>query len=547
MAARHKSPGSTKGRHCKLLKGRLVLHILLLLIGAQLAIVLNGAYNHSFIDDNVDHGGSANSLANLERNRVESAVAKKTLQKSQMDLGHETELGLPVGTFNNHPVYYRENDKRDLFHSTVHCVGETFSTDRPWAHRSCEFRNLCFDLDEQEFVLFRSDTEKRLSQALDAVFNNSRFPTSTYSMQNMTVSIGGINPKWGRRGKSSGNAMEWFPTIIDSSDVSETGFYELPAKSVLVPFHSFAGFNVGHLVWDDFMPVYTLMSIFQLLDDSVPILVRYVLRIPTGRGLWATCDVRDEQFNDCKTMFAKFLPTMGISPDHFRSSRESFLQLEKGQRRSKYVCAPRGAAGIGMLTDHGQKFHGWEKADYAYSVNSGKGALFYNFRNFMMNNLEIDNVPVSKSPFRITFSILSSTRAPRETDFRNEISLVQKEFADNPNVVVEAFQFAKMSLVEQVKIASQSSIIITACGGGAVTSMFLPKGASLIVYYDENGGIKGNQHTGEPALLDWDYLNNAAYIRTHWLPIRKRKREENMAALVQLIHNELEVISHHDV
>eukprot|EP00978_Attheya_sp_CCMP212_P041733 scaffold243098_cov46-Attheya_sp.AAC.1 len=275
---------ATKGRHCKLLKGPLVFHILLLLIGAQLAIVLNGAYNHSFIDDNVDHGGSVNSLANLERNRVESsAVAKKKLLKSQMDLGHETELGLPVGTFNNHPVYYRENDKRDLFHSTVHCVGETFSTDRPWAHRSCEFRNLCFDLDEQEFVLFRSETEKRLSQALDAVFNNSRFPTSTYSMQNMTVSIGGINPKWGRRGKSSGNAMELFPTIIDSSDVSETGFYELPAKSVL------------------------------LLDNSLPILVQYVLRLPSGRGLWRRGDVSptsglllkaiDDLAKSCLTIF----------------------------------------------------------------------------------------------------------------------------------------------------------------------------------------------------------------------------------------------------
>jgi hypothetical protein len=539
---------ATKGRHCKLLKGRLVLHILLLLIGAQLAIVLNGAYNHSFIDDNVDHGGSANSLANLERNRVESAVAKKTLQKSQMDLGHETELGLPVGTFNNHPVYYRENDKRDLFHSTVHCVGETFSTDRPWAHRSCEFRNLCFDLDEQEFVLFRSETEKRLSQALSALSKHEKFPESIYSMQNMTVSIGGINPKWGRRGNASGNAMEWFPTIIDSSDVSETGFYELPAKSVLVPFHSFAGFNVGHLVWDDFMPVYTLLSIFQLLDDSMPILVRYVLRLHTGRGLWATCDAGDEQFNDCKTMFAKFLPTMGISPEHFRSSRESLLQLEGGQsRRSKYVCAPRGAAGIGMLTDHGQKLHGWDKLDYEYSVNSGKGALFYNFRNFMMNNLEVDNVPLSKSPFRITFSIMSSQRSPRLTAFSGQVSLVRKEFADNPNVIVEARMFSKMSVVEQVKLASQSSIIITSCGGGAVTSMFLPKGASLIVYYDELGGQQGNRKTSNPALLDWDYLNNAAYIRTHWLPIRKMSDQENMAALVQLIHNELEVISHHDI
>ena len=76
-----------------------------------------------------------------------------------------------------------------------------------------------------------------------------------------------------------------------------------------------------------------------------------------------------------------------------------------------------------------------------------------------------------------------------------------------------------LSLKDQVSIASNSAMYITAAGGGAVTGMFLPKGASLIVFYAVDGGRLRNKPTGLPALLDSDILNNLSYIRVHWIPM----------------------------
>lgn len=73
-----------------------------------------------------------------------------------------------------------------------------------------------------------------------------------------------------------------------------------------------AGFNPGHLVWDDWLPIYTLLSMFGVLNDNHDaqlILMRYVL---PGNGMWATCDFNIINKERCRHMFEKFLPLMGI-------------------------------------------------------------------------------------------------------------------------------------------------------------------------------------------------------------------------------------------
>lgn len=86
--------------------------------------------------------------------------------------------------------------------------------------------------------------------------------------------------------------------------------------------------------------------------------------------------------------------------------------------------------------------------------------------------------------------------------------------------------------------------------GGAVTATFLPKGASMFVYFNEKDG--DNQ---TPARLDWDLLNNMGHIRTHWLPRAKvttSKRsgsvrgpdEMDMLAFEKLVAHEIDLISH---
>ena len=70
------------------------------------------------------------------------------------------------------------------------------------------------------------------------------------------------------------------------------------------------------------------------------------------------------------------------------------------------MCAPKAAAGIGMLSDHGLKLHGWVKKDYEQTHNIGRGPVMYDFRNHMMRNIGLDPTPKVQSapPYRIVFS-----------------------------------------------------------------------------------------------------------------------------------------------
>ena len=93
-----------------------------------------------------------------------------------------------------------------------------------------------------------------------------------------------------------------------------------------------------------------------------------------------------------------------------------------------------------------------------------------------------------------------------------------------------------------MEIASQTSIFITGCGGGAVTATFLPKGASVILYYVEDGGVRNNKNTGTPARLDWDLFNNFGYLKVHWLPKGTMQSETDLKALAVLVQHELDAM-----
>jgi hypothetical protein len=62
----------------------------------------------------------------------------------------------------------------------------------------------------------------------------------------------------------------------------------------MILFHSMNAANPGHLVWDDWLPIYTLLTMFQVLPGDPQLLwMRYIL---TGeKGLWASCDVNEER------------------------------------------------------------------------------------------------------------------------------------------------------------------------------------------------------------------------------------------------------------
>jgi Glycosyltransferase 61 len=462
------------------------------------------------------------------------------LQRNQNNQGFPIEGAAADGTFNGYPIYFRT---KDAVETVPHCVGENYQEGVSWMHRSCEFNFFCFDTETKDYVVFQSPEEERIYPHVDKrpFLDVSQSYLNQSKNRPNTVSLGGINLKWSMDEHTGIPRLEWFPEVRTAHPAESVSFYELPPSVVMIPFHSMNGANPGHLVWDDFLPIFTLLTMFQLEESADLLMMRYILKDKV-RGLWASCDWNDDKREACHKMQNKFLPLMmGKDPIHELTTTESFdFDTKAGEAKSSLVCAHHGLAGIGALTDHGtSKLHGWGDADYKTTHNHGRGGMIYEFRNFMLQNIgqriELEHQP----PFRIVFSENSSSVAHRNLDFSKQKRFLQQSF--HPSYAsIESYVFSELSLEEQLEIASQASIFVTASGGGAVTSMFLPKGSSVIMYYLEDGGVVNNVQTGTPARLDWDLFNNMAYLKVHWLPTRTMDADANLRALLLLVQHELD-------
>jgi len=553
--------------------------------------------------------------------------------------------------------------------SQMHCIGENFGDlsyhrrmknylDFNWMTRSCHFQFLCYDIMEKDFVVFFPPSEEEVEEddaeqgrkqkhphpptsdhhyastvfhinsTVSTIKSTSTSTSSTTTLSNLhhrsSVSLGGINPNWGHEGYPR---LEWFPRVVHESP---THFYTLPNHVTLIPFHSLSASNPGHLVWDDFLPIFTLMEIFfgtKLSHDDENkeddqrrmelLLMRYVL--PGGtRGLWASCDWNDLRKEECRLMLDKFGPLMvGNSPQLIPITTQESPRLEWTMSsttptpttsrtqtssttdtattstnntmgdtkttntipntKSQYICARHALAGIGALTDHGTtKMHGWQEKDYQIIYNAGRGGQLWRFRNFMLSNLgllpkkkkkkrdgndsgsdsemssvtrRMMNAPPS-IPLIILFSEASTTTISRNVRFQPYIDALLEEpdlLPSTQKVDIRRMTMKSHTLIDQVKVVQRTAIYITTCGGGAVTATFLPRGATLIIFYEEDGGITGNRPNGHPARLDWDYFNNMGYTRVHWLPKPKiyntDKISEDIRLFVELIRHEVEILT----
>ncbi len=460
--------------------------------------------------------------------------------------GLVSEVAVPAdGMLNGHPIYLREGTQ---FHSSVHCVGETHNPDTAWMYRSCEFTNLCLDIQTKEFVVVESSLARELQQRrVSKSYVSTELSSSNDTSTNLTVALGGINPRWIGNDFNQGiEKVQWFPKRISQAP---SRYYELDSHVVLIPFHSFAAHNVGHMLWDDFLPIFTLLQIFGwsnligksslVLEDPYQLML---LRVDTLPLLYGTCEMRRKKGKQCADNFEKFLPLLGIDPKTFSTVRTVLFQPKDDS--ATLVCAKHAMAGLGMLTDHGLKDHGWLMPKETHSVqNVAKGALLYQFRNALLHNLNLPVVPARGTSIPLVLSAHSSGDPPRDVHFLNQQKMLTQTF---PELAVQHVELATMGLREQVELVSQTRIFVSTCGGGSMTATFLPKGATLILYYNEDGGYDFAHDfnlTGDPAFLDWDLFNNMAYLRVHWLPIGSMNTRQGWESLALLIRHELQVMA----
>lgn len=445
----------------------------------------------------------------------------------------------PAGTFNTYPIYLSS----EPFYSTIHCVGETHDPETAWMYRSCEFTNLCLDTKTMDFFVVESPLERGMQRHRIPGSYVSTELSSPNSSSNLTVALGGINPRWVGKDFNQGiEKVKWFPKTASKPP---SQYFVLDPGVTLLPFHSFAAHNVGHMLWDDFLPIFTILSMFGKADivsrESIDKML--LLRIDTLPLLYGTCEMRRKKQIKCAENFQKFLPLLGVDPQTFTTLKEVNLEPKFPNGGPTWICSRHAMAGMGMLTDHGVKDHGWLMPKETHSVqNTAKGALLYQFRNTMVSNLGLPLSPSKSAPLKVVMSSHSSGDPARDVHFLNQETALKRVL---PGLPVEHVELAKMAMREQVELVSQSRIFVSTCGGGSMTATFLPKGATLILYYDERGGYDFANNfnmTGDPAFLDWDLMDNMSYLRVHWLPIGSMSTKGGLETFVRLVQHELEVI-----
>jgi hypothetical protein len=479
-------------------------------------------------------------------------------------------------TFNGFPVTYRPGSPTNP-DSSVHCVGENYGVDA-WMYRSCQFRHLCFDLDRQELVLFPSAEEKRLLDLLSQRNDNGQVTIQSIMSPDTKIALGPMNIQnlSGQSDSTSRRHLEWFPTAVTDDDdprpTTANGYYELPDNVVLVPFFSTTTNTQQHWLWQNLLSIFTLLSIFDLQDQQLA-LIDYndhpecpPLSSPEKSS---SSSDSDSSSSACHSqILSQMLVAMGVRPDQYRSKQGSTLQLKPATatRQSNFVCARTGAAGLGMIANMAPK-PAQVAEEWLWTHTAGRGATLREFRNYMARHLGV-SIPSAvggsgssssdsgggsggAAPIAVTFfeqgpkeGVLDGTKAGRELEsvnFQESYSQVRSVLSEQ-DVSVEWFHTSTLDFALQASKAAESAIFITFCGEQTIPATFLPRGASLIVYCDGGDGGEKDRKTLWSNRLDWRVLNNAAYFRTHWLPLQNIRTKEGVATLVRLVQSELDLV-----
>ena len=404
----------------------------------------------------------------------------------------------------------------------MQCTGENFEPETAWMFRSCQFQNLCYDVQDKEFVYIQSQRESDLKNALQQVpIPKREFTTlTTLATDDIAVSLGAIYPQM--TSQEMIQKLKWFPKIKTQAEIAAAGgHYELPSDVAWVPLVATPGTShSSSLFWRDLFPIYTLLSVFGLTRDD------------TGQILKPFLFIKGEA--PSAGMYKPFLDFLGSSPDHVLGGNHlnDVFELQDnslGGQRSTLVCAKKAVAGIGMIADRGFNLPDRLKAQspgyrtqvpYAVSVNLSthnlvQGSMLKGFRDYILRNLGLD-IKSTKASNMLEVSFHFQAKTLDTQDFRTQLNAVNSKTKVNFNLLENLVD--PLSMVATVKTIATSSVLIVPCCDeeAALAAAFLPDEASLIILYNQ----EKNKFPLEKAKTDfpiWELIDNAGYFRAHWV------------------------------
>jgi hypothetical protein len=338
--------------------------------------------------------------------------------------------------------------------SSVHCLGETFNESRPNTpgalYRSCRYENLCYHINDKRLVLFPSEQHRKLMSRL-----HHNIYLSTVSKAVMTSAVIQATPE------QTPMAM---PQYLNHS--RDNRYYYATADdddAVLIPIKPA---SCESIMWDVFLPIYTLVELFDFLDKPWRLLL-----------LGETTCTREQ--------LEEYFDFTGLSQNNIEYFPAD-LKLSNNTYQ-EFVCYQRSVMGIGAYADHQviRPTQNWTKRQLKHVPPNHirRETNLRGFRHHCLSKLNL--APQRVKPYVVAYSTLLAA------------DWIPLSIPDTQKVTLSHLG----TLREQIQVTSTTAILVLTSEEDKTAAFFLPEGATLILI--------GEAHE------DWDLWSNNALLRVH--------------------------------
>lgn len=428
--------------------------------------------------------------------------------------------------------------------------------------RTCQFTNLYYRPADRTFHYFATPTEAKVfeQEAAEMGFASA----VNYAREQLVVAI---SPGAGLMHGDNGTAkaitrlgkVAWSPWLhlpfqqLGGSHPPPSAEYAtIEPTAAIELWQPTYSFNHGHFMWDDVLPLFSMLDRFGMADPGIreemahvpqhiPLFVEYPLDgLSPSRTAARTRMARHDPYYRCSPAFEPrwsksclpafsrwFEGLLGVQtgPDGDILRTGNWLQREGSlPHGAKYVLLTHVLVGSGHLGN----------AACEEDCAVGRGHLM-RFRNFMLRNLlgqaALAQALSSRPRGLITFSVpFGSSRPSFQCEFGQLVPAVKELLGSRSDLVVVA-AMRNLTLVQQARLALDSDVWVTNHGGGSATVQFLRRGAGAIIFTEKHrDGLR----------LDVALHESNGYYKVNWLSNSDCQKPLHFLAVVE---SELERIS----
>lgn len=372
----------------------------------------------------------------------------------------------------------------------IHCLGETFNETRPDTpaalYRSCHYDNMCYHVQEKRLVLFPSPHHWTLLSKLHANIHLSSVskPVMASAVRRLiTDPTAQVTP-------------QYYPTNVNYNNIqnkSSDYYVRTDTKVVLVPIQPE---SCQSILWDVYLPVYTLLEQFDLQHKPYRLLL-------LGEAANAHCTRHQLDafaammgFNASDIVSFHGTTTQNYNNTGRKDNNNGMIVEDDGPQ---FVCYHRSVMGMGRLGDYEMIRPENYSKRHVPPAHIGRQSNFRGFRKHWLQRMGLPHTTMitpgsegGTKPFRVVYS----TSAVASNDWKPlSTNVPGLEFVPwNP-------EKDRSSLREQIQWMNKTAILILSSDQDKTVAFFLPEGATLILLGD--------------APVDWDLWNNNALLRVH--------------------------------